>query len=153
MPLGCQVFTLVGLISRSEDNRFKLAKPPPCQHACSPFGQWPLPCKREMWHFPASASGAEQGYRRRARAECTDFPSPLVPRDISLGTVPWTHRPPLVPKLSLLSSLGRQKKKDLWSQHAVKMEVPKKWLLRPLSLCRSLKLHPGSTCTMRVEER
>lgn len=132
MPLRCQVFILIGLISSSENNRSQLAKPPPRQHARSPFGQWNSPCKREKWHFPASASGAAQGCRHRAHAGHTDFPSPLVPRSISLCTLPWTCRPPLVLKLSLLSSMRGQKKKkktqDCGDQHALKMKVSKNGL-------------------------
>lgn len=87
-----------------------------------------------------------------SRAECTDFPSPLLPKSISLCTVPWTRRPPLVPKFSLLSPLGEQQKNGLCGPACFKNGRAQKRLLRQFSLRSTLKLYPGITYTMRVEE-
>lgn len=115
MPLRYQAFILIGLIYSSEDNRSQLTKP---------LGNGTLHAK-EKRSISQLVPWAEQGCGHRAHAECTSLSSPLIPRTISLCTVPWTHRPPLISKISLLSSLGGQKKKALKTSTLQKSKCPK----------------------------
>lgn len=58
------------------------------------------PCKREMWHFPSSASRAKQGFRCVAYAEHADLPAlwsqgaPLCMLFLGLRDLLWSPHCP-----------------------------------------------------------
>lgn len=94
---------------------------------------FPLLCKarEDPSHCPWGWAGLQ------VHGKCwTHLSSSLIPRSIFLCAVPCTHRPPLIPKLSLLPSLGGQKKKRrLWGSLCFKSAS--KQLFRQFSWCSS----------------
>lgn len=126
------VFILIGLISSSENNRSQRAKPPPRQHACSPFGQFSLHEREKRGISQPVPPGPSRAWGGEHMLNALTFPAPW-----SQGPFLCVWFPGLTDHLSslnsrriivisLLSSPGGQKTRTLGTGMLYKRKCPKR---------------------------